>query len=111
MLPTAARVAAQLDRDGISCRLLSMHTVKPLDAAAVIAAASETRRVVTIEEHSIIGGLGGAVAEVMAELEGRIAPLTRIGVPSAFASHAGSRDYLANEYGLSEGGILKTLKA
>ncbi len=76
-----------------------------------MAAASETRGVVTIEEHSVIGGLGSAVAEVMAEVDGRIAPLTRIGLPPAFASHAGSRDYLANKYGLSEEGILKTLRA
>jgi transketolase len=66
---------------------------------------------VTIEEHSILGGLGGAVAEVLAEVHGRTAPLKRIGLPSAFVSSAGSRDYLANLYGLSEAGILKTLRA
>ena len=111
MLATAEAVAAQLERDGIGCRLLSMHTIKPLDTRAVLAAAVETRLVVTLEEHSILGGLGGAVAEVMAEATVSTAPLKRIGLPSAFASRSGSRDYLANEYGLSEGGILGTVRA
>lgn len=109
MLATATRVAAQLEAKGIGCRLLSMHTVKPLDTQAVLSAAAETRLVVTLEEHSVIGGLGGAVAEVMAEAGSRVASLKRIGLPSAFASRAGSRDYLAHQYGLSADGVLNTI--
>jgi transketolase len=110
MLATAHRVAAQLAREGTMCRLLSMHTVKPLDAGAVIAAALETRLVVTLEEHSALAGLGGAVAEVMAEMPSRPAPLKRIALPSAFASRAGSRDYLAHLHGLSDQAIVETVR-
>jgi transketolase len=102
-------VAALLADRGVSCRVLSMHTVKPLDVAAVTAAATQTRLVVTIEEHSILGGLGGAAAEVMAEMAGAHAPLKRIGLPSAFAPRAGSRDYLAHEFGLSTDAIVTTV--
>jgi transketolase len=101
MLATAKKVASLMEQDGLRCRLLSMHTVKPIDSAAILSAAVETRLVVTIEEHSVIGGLGGAVAEVLAECSGRIASLKRIGLPSIFVSRAGSRDYLAQQYGLS----------
>jgi len=111
MLATAGRVADALARDGLSCRLLSMHTVRPLDRDAVIAAATETQLVVTIEEHSIVGGLGGAVAEVLAEMRGDRAPLKRVGLPSAFMRRAGSRDYLLHEHGLSDVEILATLKS
>ena len=104
MLGAAMRTATLLDREGLSARVLSMHTVKPLDEAAVTEAATQTRLVVTIEEHSVIGGLGSAVAEVLAEREGA-APLKRLGLPSAFVSRAGSRDYLVAQYGLSDDAI------
>lgn len=111
MLATAARVADALATDGLSCRLLSMHTVRPLDRDAVVAAATETQLVVTIEEHSVVGGLGGGVAEVLAEMRGDRAPLKRIALPSAFMQRAGSRDYLLHEHGLSDVAILATLKS
>lgn len=109
MLATTVEVAAVLADKGVSCRVLSMHTVKPLDVVAVTAAARQTRLVVTIEEHSILGGLGGAAAEVMAEMADAHAPLKRIGLPSAFAPSAGSRDYLAAEFGLSTDSIVTTV--
>src|SRR5262245_58434783 len=110
MLVTATHVANALAQDGFECRVLSMHTVRPLDREAVLAAATETPLVVTIEEHSIIGGLGGAVAEVLAEMPQPRALLRRIGLPSVFAPRAGSRDYLANELGISEQAIVGTLR-
>jgi transketolase len=110
MLSTAKKVTSQLEQRGLSCRLLSMHTVKPIDTDAVLSAAIETQLVVTIEEHSIIGGLGGAVAEAMSECDGRVATLKRIGMPSTFVSRAGSRDYLAQQYGLSAEAITATVE-
>jgi transketolase len=110
MLVTAVHVADALAQDGFECRVLSMHTVRPLDRDAVLSAATDTRLVVTLEEHSIVGGLGGAVAEVLAEVSGPRAPLKRIGLPSIFAPRAGSRDYLAHELGISEHAILATLR-
>jgi len=81
-----------------------------IDREAIHAAVRETGAVITVEEHSIVGGLGGAAAEVLAEVIGPRAPLKRIGLPSVFAPRAGSRDYLAHEFGISEQAILATLR-
>jgi transketolase len=110
VLPVAVAVAERLAREGVQARVLSMHTVKPLDAGAVLAAARETRAIVTIEEHSVIGGLGGAVAEVLAESGELQIPFKRLGLPSVFSSHVGSQEYLRAAYGLSEDAVLASLK-
>jgi len=110
ILPLAVAVADRLSDDGIRARVLSMHTLKPLDTGAVLAAARETRAVVTIEEHSVIGGLGGAVAEVLAECS-EVRPLfKRLGLPPEFSPYVGSQEYLRARYGLSEDGILALLR-
>ena len=59
--------AKKLEADGISAQVINMHTIKPLDEEAVISAAAKTGKIVTVEEHSIIGGLGSAVCDVVAE--------------------------------------------
>lgn len=78
----------------ISCRVLSMPTLKPLDRVAVIRAAQETQLVVTVEEHSVTGALGAAVAEVLAELPGAHAPLRRYGIPDSHYHLIGEQDFL-----------------
>ncbi len=110
LLHTAVAVADLLAAQGVTVRVLSMHTVKPLDEEAVLAAARETRGVVTVEEHSILGGLGGAVAEVLAESALSGVPFKRLGVPSEYATRVGGQDYLRAMYGLSKEGVLKSLK-
>lgn len=110
VLRTAVLVAERLAQEGVQARVLSMHTVKPLDTDAVLAAARETRAIVTIEEHSVIGGLGGAVAEVLAESDREKIAFKRVGLPSVFSSHVGSQEYLRAAYGLSEDQILESLK-
>lgn len=110
LLETALQVAERLVKDGIQARVLSMHTVKPLDTEAILAAARETRAIVTLEEHSVIGGLGGAVAEVLAESGELQVPFKRLGFPSAFSSHVGSQKYLREKYGISAEGILKSVE-
>lgn len=110
LLPTAVRVAERLLKDGIQARVFSMHTVKPLDALAVLTAARETQAIVTLEEHSVIGGLGGAVAEVLAESSEVRVPFQRLGLPSVFIPHVGSQEYLRAAYRLSEDEILKSVK-
>lgn len=110
MLATADKIAAQLAEKGIGVRLLSMHTIKPLDREAVIRAATETRFVFTLEEHSVEGGLGGAVAEVLAELEGAHAPLKRIGLRPQFNAVVGDQKYLKSLHGLDEEGVMKTIQ-
>lgn len=109
LLENAMRAADQLAARGIQARVLSMHTIKPLDEDAILAAARETRAIVTLEEHSIIGGLGGAVAECLAE-SGLSVPFKRIGLPSAFSSSIGSQDYLRSQSKLSPDSILSALE-
>lgn len=110
MLATADRVSRSLAGQGLGVRLLSMHTVKPLDGEAVKSAARETRYVFTLEEHSVEGGLGGAVAEVLAELEPDHAPLKRIGLRPEFNKTVGDQNYLKSMHGLDEESVHKTIQ-
>jgi len=110
ILQTAVRTAQRLADEGIEVRLLSMHTVKPLDTEAVLAAAQETRAIVTLEEHSILGGLGSAVAEVLAEADIPKVPFKRIGVPAAFSPHIGSQEYMQERHGLTPEAISRTIE-
>jgi transketolase len=110
MLQTAVRSAQRLQDEGIDVRLLSMHTLKPLDTEAVLAAAQETRAIVTLEEHSILGGLGSAVAEVLAEADIPKIPFKRIGVPPAFSPHIGSQEYMQERHGLTPEAVAKTVE-
>jgi transketolase len=109
ILQNAVRAAELLEKEGIETRLLSMHTVKPLDTEAVLAAARETEAIFTIEEHSILGGLGSAVAEVLAEADGIKVPFRRIGLPSAFSPHIGSQEYMQERHGLTGEAIAKSV--
>jgi len=109
LLETAVQAAELLHRAGLDTRVLSMHTVKPLDANAIRAATRETGAVFTLEEHSVDGGLGGAVAEVLAEAgEG---PLTfrRFGLPSAFSSAIGTQEYLRAQHGLTANAVASAI--
>ncbi|HLJ40383.1 MAG TPA: transketolase C-terminal domain-containing protein [Candidatus Acidoferrales bacterium] len=108
MLHATAQAAAQLAREGIAARVLSMHTIKPLDVEAVFEAARETRAIIAIEEHSIIGGLGSAVAEVLAESADCHVRFKRMGLPSAFTA-VGSREFLTQSYSLSVEGIVESV--
>jgi transketolase len=110
ILSSVMDVADRLNHSGVYPRILSMHTLTPIDTAAIVAAARETRAVVTVEEHGVVGGLGSAVAEVLAERGETRVPFKRLGVPPYYSSHAGSQDYLRHAYGLSTEGILQALK-
>ena len=109
LLATAVAAAEQLATHGLSTRVLSMHTVKPLDSEAVLRAATETRAIATLEEHSIVGGLGSAVAEVLADSGSLTVPVARIGVDSAFAPVAGDQEFLRNLFGLSSEAVVQRL--
>lgn len=108
MLQTALTVQDSLTRLGVSAGLISMPWVDPLDVAAVERASSGHTLVATIEEHSIRGGLGGAVAEVLSELS-HPAPLLRLGLPPVFTSTVGSQAYLLEHYGLDAKQITKRI--
>ena len=98
-----------LKADGIGARVLNMHTLKPIDRAAIERAARETGRVVTAEEHSVIGGLGGAVAEVMAELG--VGRLRRVGVRDVFCTEVEPYPELLRIHGLDAAGIEAAARA
>ena len=110
MLATADKVTRKLAGQGLGVRLVSMHTVKPIDTDAIARAARETRYVFTLEEHSVEGGLGGAVAEVMSELDPGHAPLKRIGLRPEFNKTVGDQNYLKAMHGLDEESVLKTIQ-
>jgi transketolase len=106
---TALTVHDALAADGIGARVLNVHTVKPLDHAAIERAARETGRLVTVEEHSIHGGLGGAVAEVIAECgAGR---LTRVGVRDVFCTEVAPYPELLRLHGLDAAGVERAARA
>ena len=100
MLHSCVEAAAGLERSGLSVRLLSMHTIKPLDAEAVLSAAAETSAILTVEEHSVVGGLGGAVSEVLAQYSSRRVGFQIMGLPDQFCRAVGTQEYLKKTYGL-----------
>ena len=100
--------AEKLEAEGISVEVINMHTIKPLDVDLVVRSAAKTGKVVTVEEHSIIGGLGSAVAEVLAEKQP--AKLLRIGVEDRFGE-SGPALKLLEKYELDAVGIYKKVKA
>jgi transketolase len=101
MMLSAALAAAQtLEDAGVSVGVVNVPVIKPLDRTTIIAAATRARAVVTAENHSVIGGLGSAVAEVMAE-EGVASRLRRVGLADTFAEGAQSAAWLFKKYGLS----------
>jgi len=102
MVVLALEAAKSLEADGISVRVLNMHTIKPLDRDAILSAATETRGIVTAEEHHLTGGLGGAVAELLA-----VEHPTRmrlIGMPDEFAV-VGPTPKVRERYGMSAANI------
>jgi transketolase len=98
MLQEAVATAERLTAEGLSVGVLSMHTVKPLDAEAVIEAAQETGVVVTVEEHSVTGGLGSAAADVLAEAGCRC-QFRKFGLPDQVSHQIGSQTYLRRRAG------------
>lgn len=111
LLETAVQVAESFRHAGLQTRVLSMHTVKPLDSDAVLAAARETGAIFTLEEHSIVGGLGGAVAEILAENGEAPVAFKRFGLSSEFSSFVGSQEYIRTCHGLSAEAIAMSIRA
>jgi transketolase len=100
--------AKMLAADGIEAQVIDMHTIKPIDQELIVAAAKKTGKIVTIEEHSVIGGLGSAVAEVLCEKAPT--PLLRIGVQDVFGE-SGPALELLHKYELDAEGIYKKVKS
>jgi len=109
LLGRALEAADALEKEGLSAEVLNVHTIKPLDTNAILASCERTGAVVTVEEHSIIGGLGSAVAEVLAEQASRRIPLQRIGVRDTFGE-SGTADELLAKHGLTVEQIAATAR-
>lgn len=109
-LPVAECLAAaeMLAKDGIEAKVINIHTIKPLDTDLIVSAAKETGKVVTVEEHSVIGGLGGAVCEALSE--NAPTPVLRIGMNDIFGE-SGTAVGLLHKYGLDAEGIYNKIKA
>lgn len=107
MVPEAIKAAESLERQGIRCAVVNMHTIKPIDAEMILKMNQKCRGIITVEEHSIIGGLGSAVAEVLAGHAG--AKFERIGIKDKFGK-SGKPIELFKEYGLSAEHIQETAK-
>jgi transketolase len=107
MVAAALTAAELLSQQGVSAQVINMHTIKPLDVPAVLAAARQTEKLVTIEEHQRSGGLGSAVAEVVAEHHP--VPVLRIGVDDSFGQ-SGTAAQLLEHFGLTGPLIAKNVK-
>ena len=103
----ALEAAEKLAEDGINAEVINIHTIKPLDEELIIKSAKKTGKVVTAEEHSIIGGLGGAVSEALSEKAPT--PVCRIGMNDIFGE-SGSAGALVAKYGLDADGIYSKVK-
>ncbi len=102
--------AEELKTRGVELKVLHMHTVKPIDRAAIMEAAFGVKTIITVEEHSVIGGLGSAVAEIVAEAGFSPAKkFLRIGLPDLFPDKYGSQEKLMNFYGLTKEKIVSAL--
>lgn len=108
MVAASLEAAKRLAEEGISAEVINIHTIKPLDAELIAASAKKTGKVVTVEEHSVIGGLGGAVCEALAER--MPVPVCRIGIEDVFGE-SGSASALLAKYGLDADGVYRKVKA
>ena len=108
MVAEAMEAAAALKEQGIDARVINIHTIKPIDRDIIVKAAKETGKIITVEEHNVIGGLGSAVGDVV--LEECPVPVIKIGVKDVFG-HSGPAKDLLQQYGLCADNIVKVTKA
>ena len=110
ILSNAVKAHKILREKGIAASVYSLHTLRPIDRSLVEDLAGESRLIVTVEEHSINGGLGGAVAEILAEIPGVKARLVRIGLDGDFCCEVGDQTYLRGLYGLDPAAIAERIE-
>ena len=109
LLPTVVEAAENLGKIGVSAQVVSYHTVKPLDEQLLSEAFSRFTVVATVEEHSVLGGLGGSVAEWLADQSPQRARLLRVGTADMFLHEAGGQDYARQHFGLTPEAIAKEM--
>lgn len=106
MVTEAIKAKEELEKQGINIRVVDIHTIKPIDKELIVKCAKQTKRIITIEDHSIIGGLGSAVCEVLSEEYPT--KVTRLGMKDEFGK-SGKAELLLEHYGLSAQGIIKEI--
>jgi len=103
----ALEAAKQLEKVGVDVNLLHIHTIKPLDEEAILTATKNTRKIITVEEHSLIGGLGSAVIELLIDkFEGKLPSIKRLGISDKFSEHYGSQLELMKHVGIAAQNIV-----
>lgn len=107
MVSEAIKAQEELEEQGIHIRVVDIHTIKPIDQELIVKCAKETKHILTIEDHSIIGGLGSTVCEVLAEQYPT--KVTRLGMQDQFGK-SGKAEKLLEFFGLSKDGIIKAIK-
>ena len=105
---SAAEAARNLKDEGLSVRVLNMHTIKPIDEEAILKAVMDTRRIITVEDHNIYGGLGGAVAEIIAT-SGKGCAFERLGITDEFAAHGYPEDIM-HRYNIDTDGVIAKVR-
>ncbi|MBO4303780.1 MAG: transketolase [Lentisphaeria bacterium] len=105
----AKEAVLEAAREGIDCRLVSMYSIKPIDKEAILRAATETGKIITVEEHNLYGGLGGAVAEVLCDANVSC-KFKRMALPDVNVSKIGSQEWLRDQYGLGVKDILAEIR-
>ena len=107
MVQLALKAKEELSKEGINAKIINIHTIKPIDCELLVKAAKETGAIVTAEEHSIVGGLGSAVSEVVTE-EFPV-PVVKVGIKDTFGE-SGKPDQLLEKYGLTVESIVNSAK-
>ena len=103
----ALKAQEELKNDGIDVRVVDIHTIKPIDKEIIIKSAKETNKLISIEDHNIIGGLGSAISEVLTEEFP--AKLTRLGIKDTFGKSGNAKE-LMKYFGITAEGIVRTFK-
>jgi transketolase len=111
MLAEALAAHDTLSREGLITRVVSLHTLTPIDTAAILDACRATGGIVTVEEHSVVGGLGSAVAEVCADASLFPRAFRRIGLRAGFSSIVGGQQYLRTRYGIDSAAIVEAVRS
>jgi transketolase len=110
-LKLALDAAEELSQEGVGLKILHMHTVKPIDRKAILENMPGVKAVITVEENSVIGGLGSAVSEIVAEIDSVPASkFLKIGLPDVFPEKYGSQEKLMNFYGLTKENIIFSVR-
>lgn len=111
MLGPVIAAAELLTKSGLSCGIVHVPTIKPLDTETLLPRACAARLVVTVEEHSILGGLGSAVLEALADTGTAVGPVLRLGIPDQWTHRYGSQESLLRQANLDTGGIVDSVMA